>query len=227
MERHLKFSSIDGAIDPKVYSYKHKFNPLEVPLMDILAVDTQRDFEWQFPSRETMMSLQANRGLARSMLRVCEVREIILNGNHSEDEQREIIDWHHQQLARDQEDMPGAPLSLDVEEIHCTLMDDLHLTGQRPHQGDRVRLHDKPGREYHGQHLDRHIQFPCRLMCGNGVTWAVMVTTLTNPRSEDKRVTHSVKKFVVPENILKLLEGLPLSIGFGIKGVYTAQSCEN
>ena len=114
--------------------------------------------------------------------------------------------------------MPGAPLSLDVEEIHCMLMDVLHLTGQHPHQGDRVQLHNKPGREHHGRHSDRHVQFPCRLMWGNRVTCAVMVTTLTNPCTEDSRTTHSVKKFVVPEYILELLEGLPLSIGFGIKG---------
>ena len=62
------------------------------------------------------------------------------------------------------------------------------------------------------------MQFPCRLMWGNGVTWAVMVTILTNPRDEDKRITHSVKKFVVPEYILELLEGQPISTGFGTKG---------
>ena len=62
------------------------------------------------------------------------------------------------------------------------------------------------------------MQFPCRLMWGSGVTWVVMVTILTNPRIEDKRVMHSVKKFVVPEYILELLEGLPISISFGIKG---------
>ena len=140
--------------------------------MDILAVDTEREFGWQYPSQETMMALPANRGLARSMLRTCEVREIILNGDQTEDEQREIIDWHHQQLARDQVDMPGAPLSLDVEEIHCTLMDVFDLMGQRPHQGDHVRLHKEPGRDHHGRHADRNVQFPCRLMWGNGVTWA-------------------------------------------------------
>ena len=55
-------------------------------------------------------------------------------------------------------------------------------------------------------------------MWGNGVTWAVMVTTLTDPVTKDDRTTHSVKKFVVPEYIIDLLEGLPLSVGFGIKG---------
>ena len=74
-------------------SYKHMFNPLEVPIMDILAVDTEREFGWHYQS-------QANRGLARSMLWVYEVREIILNEDQAEDEQRRIIDWHHQQLAK-------------------------------------------------------------------------------------------------------------------------------
>ena len=55
-------------------------------------------------------------------------------------------------------------------------------------------------------------------MWENGVTWVVMVTTLTNPLTNNGRTIHSVKKFVVPEYIIELLEGLPLSMGFGIKG---------
>ena len=43
MERHLKNSCLYRAMEPREYSYKHKFNPLEVPLLDILAVDTERD----------------------------------------------------------------------------------------------------------------------------------------------------------------------------------------
>ena len=54
------------------------------------------------------------------MLRNYDVKEIILNGDQSEEEQRMIVAWHHQQLALDQAQMPGAPLSLDVEEVHCT-----------------------------------------------------------------------------------------------------------
>ena len=73
--------------------------------------------------------------------------------------------------------MPGAPLSLDVEQVPCTLMDVFEICGQRRHKGDYVKLHTKPGPDYHGRHADRHVQFPCRVMWGNGVTWAVMVTT--------------------------------------------------
>ena len=127
------------------------------------------------------MGLQANRGLARTMLKRCEVRELVLNGEQSDEEQKDIIAWHYRQLAKDQEQMPGAPLSLDVEQVPCTLMDVFEICGQRAHKGDSVRLHTKPGPEYHGRHADRHVQFPCRLMWGNGVTWAVMVTILTDP----------------------------------------------
>ena len=84
------------------------------------------------------------------MLRTCDVKEIILNGDQSEEEQQRIVAWHHQLLALDQAQVPGAPLSLDVEEVHCTLMDVLHLSGRRPHQGERVYLHDKPGRTAQG-----------------------------------------------------------------------------
>ena len=41
------------------------------------------------------------------MLRRCEVREIILNGGQSDEEQKNIISWHHKQLEKDQEQMPG------------------------------------------------------------------------------------------------------------------------
>ena len=59
---------------------------------------------------------------------------------------------------------------------------------------------------------------PRRLMWGNGVTWALMITILTNPRKKGQQVSHCVKKFVVLEYILELLEGLPITTGLGIKG---------
>ena len=99
---------------PEDDHYKTKFNPVEIPLTDMLAINTARDLGWMLPARDTMMMLQANRGLARSMLRTCNVKEIILNGDQSEEEQQRIVAWHHQQLAQDQGQMPGAFLSLNV-----------------------------------------------------------------------------------------------------------------
>ena len=49
------------------------------------------------------------------------MKELILNENQSEEEQRALVDWHHQMMAKDQRMLPGAPLSLDVEEVQATL----------------------------------------------------------------------------------------------------------
>ena len=65
MERHLKYSSLNHAMIPGEDYYKSRFNPVEVPLMDMLAVNREKDYGWMFPSWDTMMTLQANKGLAR------------------------------------------------------------------------------------------------------------------------------------------------------------------
>ena len=127
------------------------------------------------------------------MLKMCDVKELVLNGEQSDEEQKKIIAWHYRQLAKDQAEMPGAPLSLDVEQVPCTLMDVYDIAGQRAHKGDYVRLHTRPGPERHGRHADRNVQFPCRVMWGNGLTWAVMVTILTDPVTMDNHTTHRVK----------------------------------
>ena len=41
MERHLKFSSLDQAMFPEKEPFKRMFNPLNVPILDILAVETR------------------------------------------------------------------------------------------------------------------------------------------------------------------------------------------
>ena len=181
MERHLKYSRLDQAMSPNDQYYKTAYNLVEVPLLDILAVQTEQDFGWMFPSQDTTMELQAKRGLARSMVRACETKEIILNGDQTEDEQRKIVEWHQKRMAEYQAAMPGAPLSLDVEEVRCTLQDVLELAGHLPHRDDSFKLSINPGLERFGQHKDRYVQFPCRTMWGNGITWVLMITILTNP----------------------------------------------
>ena len=58
---------------------------------------------------------QEFRGLGDQMLDTCTVKEIILNGNQSEQEQQDIIAWHHEKMAEDNDVFPYSPLSLDVE----------------------------------------------------------------------------------------------------------------
>ena len=74
--------------------------------------------------------------------------------------------------------------------------------------------------EYFGAHRDWYVQLPIRVMVGNGVTWSLMITILTNPKRDghSRKRKHTIKKFKVPEYITELLVGMPFVTGFGIKG---------
>ena len=43
------------------------------------------------------------------------------------------------------------------------------------------------------------MQLPVRVMAGNGLTWALMLTILTEPKRTGGRTSHRVKKFDVPD----------------------------
>ena len=115
--------------------------------------------------------------------------------------------------------MPNSPLSLDVEQVRCTLKDMLPLAEQIPYDRSSVVLSDSPGTDYYGAHKDRYVQLPIRVMIGNGIMWALMITILTNPTHvrHGRWKKHTVRKFKVPEYIVELLEGMPFVTGFGIK----------
>ena len=67
------------------------------------------------------------------MLKKCEVKEITLNSNQSEQEQLAIIAWYHERIAEDNEVFLYTPLSLNLEQTGCTLKDVLWLGGQLPY----------------------------------------------------------------------------------------------
>ena len=66
------------------------------------------------------------------------------------------------------------------------------------------------------------MQLPVRVMWGNGINRALMLTILSNPQRTGHRVTQTVKKFKVPEYVVELLQSLLLVVGFGIRGVVLA-----
>ena len=94
-----------------------------MPILDILAVEAEKKYRWNYPSKETLSSFQANRGLSQEVLDNCTVHEIVLNADQSEEEQKEIIAWHHARMAEDQISFPNSPLSLDVLEIHILYLE--------------------------------------------------------------------------------------------------------
>ena len=193
----------------------HHFNPIDVPILNILAMEADQEYGWKYPSTETF---QAFWGLGDRVLDNCIVKEIILNGDQSEQEQRDIIAWHHEKMAEDNDVLPYSSLSLDVEQVRCTLKDVLRLGGQQSYKKSSVTLSDRPGDEHFGTHKDPYNHLSVRVMWGNGVSWAVMLTILSDPQRTGHKTSHNVKKFDVPEYVVDLLRGLPLVTGFGIRG---------
>ena len=62
------------------------------------------------------------------------------------------------------------------------------------------------------------MQLSLRVMMGNGLTWAVVLTILTDPQRTGGKIYYRVKKFNVPAHIVRLLGNLPLVTGSGIRG---------
>ena len=220
MRRHIKHSSLDRALYPQEERNRMKFNPVEVPILNMLAVEVEKKFGWNYPSAETIRTYQDYRGLSTSMLRHCKTKEILLNGNQREKEQRDIISWYQDRMAENNAAMPNSPLSLDVEQVRFTLKDVLRLAEQVPYDRSSVVLSNSPGTEYYGAHKDRYVQLPIRVMIGNRITWALMIMILTNPKRDgySRKRKHTIEKLKVPEYVTELLVGMPFVTGFGIKG---------
>ena len=76
------------------------FNPVDLPLLDILAMEADQTYGWKIPSKEALQKFQEFRGLGDRMLKKCEVKEITLNGDQSEQEQLAIIAWYTRRWRR-------------------------------------------------------------------------------------------------------------------------------
>ena len=107
---------------------------MDVPLLDILAMEANQEYGWKHPSKEALHEFQEFRGLGDRMLKKCVVKEINLNGDQLEQEQMDIIAWHHERMTEDKDVFPYIPLSLDIEQVRCTPKDVLGLGGQQSYK---------------------------------------------------------------------------------------------
>ena len=88
MRKHIKNSSLQDAMYPINKRDGAHFNPVDVPLLDTLVMEADQEYGWKIPSKEV---LQEFWGLGPRMLKKCEVKEITLNGNQTEEEQLAIV----------------------------------------------------------------------------------------------------------------------------------------
>ena len=70
MDNFLKNSALSEVQTPQELNDRRNFNPIEVPVLDLLAVDRDRADSWNVPTSEYITRMQANRGLSLDMLEV-------------------------------------------------------------------------------------------------------------------------------------------------------------
>ena len=78
MDNFLKNSALSEIQTPQEQSDRKSFNPIEIPILDLLAVDRDRADSWNVPTSEYITRMQADRGLSLDMIKLVEVREIIV-----------------------------------------------------------------------------------------------------------------------------------------------------
>ena len=100
MRKHIENSLMEKAMYPDDKRDGPHFNPIDVPILDILAMEADQEYGWKYPSTETLQTFQAFWGLGDRMLDNCVMKGIILNGDQSEKKQRDIIAWHHETMGR-------------------------------------------------------------------------------------------------------------------------------
>ena len=222
MKKFLKNSPLNKIQLPIADNQKRFFNPIDVPLLDFIAADSRRVDVWNMPSIEYLSFMQENRGMSLSMLGRITVQEIIV-GETSATRIKEIEAWMWDKFKENQEEMPTNVMSLDVEEIQMTYYDELKLSGKLPQENNVLEATTEletdmlvPGE------MDRNIQLPLRIMLGDGLRWALMITIraelskYTDEYGKSKKV-HMIPKFKVQPEVLELIRKLPVVTGVGIK----------
>ena len=192
----------------------HEFLPAGAPLLDFLAVSMDRLESWKLPPREEIKFYQRARGLSYDMLQDVRVEEIVV-GESSTREIDDVIKFFWDNWCKDQRMLPTQTCSMDNEEVRLTLYDVYRLSGRIQCEFPRLASDRIENERFHGLPEDRWMQVPVKMMLGNGMSWAVMITILIEMDKKDRYVLK--QKLEIQDNLLKFLGEIPLCTGLGVR----------
>ena len=58
MRRHIDHSSLHDTMYPVDKQDGRHFNPVDMPLLDILAMEADQEYGWKYPSKEALQEFQ-------------------------------------------------------------------------------------------------------------------------------------------------------------------------
>lgn len=215
MHRYLEKIEGDGIQKPQEINME-EFLPAGAPLLDFLASTVDRLESWKYPPGEEIKFYQKARNLSYKLLDEVMVKEIIV-GETSDEEIRSIASWMWDQWEKDQRMNPTQIMSLDNEEIRISLYDIYRLSGKIECEFPRA-VSKEEDRKRPGLPEDRPCQLPTKIMFGNGLSYCVIISIKLERNSRGEYLLHRIK---VQEEVVKLLEALPVCTGLGIKGDVT------
>ena len=214
MTRYLAKVNQSGAQIPESIRYE-EFLPAGAPLLDFLAVSMDRIETWKLPPRDEISFYQRARGLSTSMLDNVKVDEIIVGQSRAGQIERSMeIFWEN--WGKDQRMLPTQTVSMDNEEIQITLYDVYRLAGKIRCEFPILSSEDVDKvTRYPGVPEDRWVQLPVRIMLGNGLSWALMITINLEVNSQGRYILE--KKIKVQDMLLDFLEEIPICTGLGVR----------
>ena len=216
MSKFLAKSSPNMMIDPQIVPFKDMI-PCGAPIIEFLRWDATRFDSWNYPSKRTLDAWRHDRSMNSNYPMAVDVREIII-GVTSEEEIEEFSKWVFEKIKEDETVMPTNTLSFDVEEIPITNFDFIRM-GMPEYVGKDIKLTRKLNAftedeaELFEDKTDRNLNLPVKVMFGNGITWAALISMPI------RRVpgAYVYKACEVSKKIPELLNNLPPVQGLNIK----------
>ena len=211
MTDYLKVTERGGLQNPQLDTVRNLL-PAGAPLLDFLSCTMVRSDDWNLPGRAEVDFWSHERGISMAMLNQVEVREIVV-GYSSEQEIEDITSWFWDQYALDQKILPTHVVSMDVEEIKVTYYDTLRIAGRIPFKKGQL-MSRKEETQIHGQLEDRMQQLPVKVMIGNGLNHALMVSLDLFRDAKGRYILNQIK---APDSIIKFFSLLPICTGVAVK----------
>ena len=215
MHKYLEKVGEDGILIPQRANMQD-FLPAGAPLLDFLASTMDRVETWKYLPREEIKFYQKARNINYKLLEEVVVKEIIV-GETPGQEINEITAWMWKQLEKDQRIRmnPTQIMSLDNKEIKITLYDIYRLAGVIKCKFPRIASKTEESSQRPDLPEDRPCQLPTKIMFGNGLTYCVIISIKLERNSQGEYILNQLQ---VQDEVVKLLESLPVCTGLGIRG---------
>lgn len=177
------------------------------PILDHIALLQRRADQWGIGVINPVMieKFQQTRSFTPAMIADVTVKEVFV-GRSTPEEVADLAEFVNDQHRRNQLDCPFEVMSMDVEEIRIK-SDDYQRIVTGDFEGESLCLDLRFGEKAESK------QLPVRMMIGDGLTWAAMITIPVDTQNGKKYIP---RLHYQPE-LIEFLLSLPAFVGVGIQ----------